>query len=298
MSNNLIQLLNQKYNFIDPQVTELKVDTHFVYKVTEKSENYALKIYRRPKSEVEWEIELLLHLLDDSLPVVKPVKSEDSFVQVVSHRGNLAPCVLYHWVEGQKPQDSLDVYYKLGQTAARIHSSADNFSSKFTRDAYDADYLVTEQFRRIKHLITSLDLSKEVGQLEYKLMQDLASTRLDFGVCHMDLKPDNVHIKDGEILVFDFDSAVESWRAIEPYRILDLGQDFFQKWLKGYRTIRDFNQVDEMAVETFQIIGELRNAVWHLGYAESSIGEPTMTKDNLKELIHKWLDSAQIASTN
>lgn len=130
---------------------------------------------------------------------------------------------------------------------------------------------------------------EEMLKLGSRLAKRLENNSLDYGICHMDLKPDNIHIHNSEIVVFDFDSAGESWRAIEPYRDLEGSKEHFQKWLDGYREIRDFNSFNENAVPTFLIIGNLRNAVWNLGFAESSRGKPTLNAQDLDKMIDQWL---------
>lgn len=68
--------------------------------------------------------------------------------------------------------------------------------------------------------------------LTERLRSILKNPLLDYGVCHMDLKPDNVHMDGDNLTVFDFNSSGESWRAIEPYRILKISEDYFKAWLE------------------------------------------------------------------
>ena len=105
----------------------------------------------------------------------------------------------------------------------------------------------------------------------------------------MDLTLDNIHLNDNVITVFDFDSAGKCWRAIEPYGVLMSSREYFNAWLEGYRSKRDFNKDNENAVSAFVIIGEIRNVVWKLGLANSSRGKPLMTSDDLPKVVDEWL---------
>jgi Ser/Thr protein kinase RdoA (MazF antagonist) len=109
----------------------------------------------------------------------------------------------------------------------------------------------------------------------------------------MDLTVDNVHVNEGDMMVFDLDSAGESWRAGEPYGVLMNSEAYFQNWLEGYRSIRNFSKEDEQAVYAFVIIGEIRNVTWKLGLAKSSRGKPLMVPDELPKVIDEWLSWEQ-----
>ncbi|HEY6685024.1 MAG TPA: phosphotransferase [Propionibacteriaceae bacterium] len=93
----------------------------------------------------------------------------------------------------------------------------------------------------------------------------LVEPSLDWGICHMDLTIDNVHLA-GNLTVFDFDSAGTSWRAVEPWGVLRSSATYFQAWLDGYRTARAFGKLDEAAVAVFGIVGDLRVVAWKLGW--------------------------------
>lgn len=73
---------------------------------------------------------------------------------------------------------------------------------------------------------------QRMTDLTERLRSILKNPLLDYGVCHMDLKPDNVHMDGDNLTVFDFNSSGESWRAIEPYRILKISEDYFKAWLE------------------------------------------------------------------
>ena len=72
-----------------------------------------------------------------------------------------------------------------------------------------------------------------------RLKDRLAEPSLDWGICHMDLTLDNVHVAEG-LTVFDFDSAGACWRAVEPYGVLRFSEPYFRAWLAGYRSVRPF----------------------------------------------------------
>ena len=108
-----------------------------------------------------------------------------------------------------------------------------------------------------------------------------------------ELDLDNVHRHGDRITVFDFDSAGECWRSIEPYGVLISSKEYFEAWLDGYRSVRPFNLQDEKAVAAFGIIGDLRGVAWKLGLARSSRGKPLLGIADLPGVVDTWLDWEQ-----
>ena len=128
-----------------------------------------------------------------------------------------------------------------------------------------------------------------VDALGERLKGRLTEAPLDWGICHMDLTLDNVHVAEG-LTVFDFDSAGACWRAVEPYGVLRYSESYFRAWLAGYRSVRPFGIADETAVAVFGIVADLRVVAWKLGVAASSRGDPLLTAQDLPSIVDGWLD--------
>jgi Ser/Thr protein kinase RdoA (MazF antagonist) len=102
------------------------------FAVTTPEAKFALKIYNpqsRSSQEVTWEMELIEHLIQDGIPVAKPVASGGNYIQNFHWNDNNYATVLYEWAPGKKPSPSLDTYALLGKIAAQIHESADTFTA-------------------------------------------------------------------------------------------------------------------------------------------------------------------------
>jgi Ser/Thr protein kinase RdoA (MazF antagonist) len=286
--------LRRAFGLADVELTRLPTPVNDVVVVRTPSETFALKLYhaKRTVPEVRWEVELLLHLRRLGAPVVSPVHRHGDPVQVLSVDGGSRPAVLYPWASGAKPEPTPEVYRHLGAAAAQIHRAADTFASGFPREEYDAHALVDDQLRRMRPHLVEAGRWAEVTALGARLTAVLSAGGLDRGVCHMDLTLDNVHMSEGELAVFDFDSAGVCWRAIEPYGVLAMSEDLFREWLDGYRAVRDFDRADERAVSVFTVVGDLRAVAWKLGVAESSRGRPLLSAADLPAIVDRWLERA------
>jgi Ser/Thr protein kinase RdoA (MazF antagonist) len=273
------------------QMRRLSTPVNDVFVVETSTDRFALKLYhaKRTLEQVQWEVDLLLHLRQRHAPVVAPVPGRHGPVEVLTVGGASCVAVLFEWAPGEKPSPTPAVYALLGAAAAHVHAAADSFSSSLPREEYDAHALIDEQLGRMKEQLCQAGRWKEAVALGARLREFLSNVRLERGICHMDLTLDNVHVNGERLTVFDFDSACRCWRAIEPYGVLRHSTSSFQAWLSGYRSVRPFTKTEERAVSTFAILGELRATSWKLGVADSSRGDPLLSPADLPSILDQWL---------
>ncbi|HLZ14562.1 MAG TPA: phosphotransferase [Candidatus Saccharimonadales bacterium] len=289
---NIEQQIETHYGLKDVICKHLNTPVNDVVAVTTSSGKFALKLYNtasRTAKEVQWELNLVAHLLRHGAPVVRPVRGTHGYVGAFMLDGQERTAALYEWAPGEKPKAAHDTYVLLGEEAARIHNAADSFTAAAGRDNYDAALLIDEQLERMKPLLTQAGQWQAMTALSERLKRLIANPSLDYGICHMDLTLDNVHRTGDTLTVFDFDSAGTSWRALEPHGVLRFSKDYFKDWLQGYRSVRSFSEDDERAVAAFGIIGDLRVVAWKLGVAKSSRGKPLLTVDGLPAVVEKWV---------
>ena len=270
----------------------LNTPTNDVFAITTSTDRFALKIYTKSRTtaDVQWELDFITHLIKNDAPVVKPISGKNGYVETFVIDGHDRAAVLFEWARGEKPIPSKDTYTLLGKASGQIHKAANTFTSLLSRSSYGVDTLIDDQLRRMKdHLITA-GRWQQMVEMGERLKHTMGNPELDWGICHMDLTLDNVHRNGDIIIVFDFDSAAECWRALEPYKVLRLSKEFFTAWLDGYRSVKPFKQVDEDAVAAFVIIGDLRVVAWDLGVAISSRGKPKIGIRELTIIADRWLD--------
>lgn len=289
---NLEQQIANHFDLSKVICEQLNTRANDVIAVTTPIGRFALKLYHlhRTAAEVQWELDLIIHLIRYGAPVAKPIRGKHGYVEsfCVDRRDRVA--ALFEWAPGEKPAPERYTYTLLGKAAAHIHQAADTFSSSFLRESYDAHTLIDEQLRRMKMHLSEAKRWKETVALGERLKQVIANPALDRGICHMDLTLDNVHRHGDSITVFDFDSAGACWRSIEPHGVLRSSKEYFEAWLDGYRSVRPFNRHDEKAVAAFSIIGDLRVVAWKLGVARSSRGKPILGIADLPGVVDTWLD--------
>lgn len=272
VADALADELARRYGLHAVELARLDVPVNDVVAVTAEEGGFALKLYHRARTPaaVRWELELVDHLHRRGAPVVRPIPGPTGLLQRFVLDGRERVGGLFTWAAGTKPAPGPEVYHRLGAAAARIHQAADGFPPSPDREAYDAALLIDDQLYRMRSLLQEAGCWSVTVALTERLRRRLADPALDQGICHMDLTLDNVHVEDGVLTVFDFDSSGPSWRAVEPSGVLRYSAPAFGSWLEGYRTVRRFGPADEAAVAVFGIVGDLRGVAWQLGVAVSS----------------------------
>ncbi len=293
-SSILKEKLKKYFDMRDIILNRLSIPVNDVIEVITSSGRFALKLYNtksRTYDDVQWELDLIVHLMKHGAPVVKPVAGSHGYVETYSLDGQDRVGALFEWIPGKRAKPDRSTYILLGRAAAQIHQAADTFRSTLARDSYDYDahVLIDEQLQLMKQHLSEANSLQEAVELGERLKTLIANPSLDRGICHMDLTLSNVRRNGNELTVFDFDSSGRSWRSIEPFGVLRYSKDYFRDWLEGYRSVRSLSQNDENAVAAFSIIGDVRTVAWKLGVAQSSRGKPLLTAASLPKVVDDWL---------
>ncbi|CAN5645367.1 phosphotransferase [soil metagenome] len=286
--------LKEYYGLASPTCKNLNTLANYAIEVTSPTGHFALKIYNpasRTTSEVQWEIDLTLHLIKNGVPVASPVAGKNgNYLQTFVVDGQNLTTVLFEWAAGEKPKPELSTYTLIGEAAAQIHNAADTFTSELSREKYDVHELIDDQLKRMKTPLEESGQWQRVFDLSERMRKIIINPTLDYGIIHNDLTLDNIHLDGNTLTIFDLDSAAESWRAAEPWGVLRAAEDRFAAWLDGYRSIRAFSEADEKAVAAFVIVEDIRNVVWKLGFAKSSRGKPLLQTNELPQVVDEWLE--------
>ena len=293
-TNQIANQLTEHFGLENPICKNLNTLANDAVEVTSSTGHFALKLYNpvsRTTTDVQWEVDLTLHLIENGAPVACPVVGRNGgYLQTFRLDNQNRVAVLFEWAAGEKPKAERSTYVLLGKAAALIHAAADTFTSELPREKYSAAILIDDQLSRMKTPLVESGQWQRVWDLAERMREVIANPQLDYGIIHNDLSLDNVHRDGDKLTVFDLDSAGESWRAVEPCGVLRFSEDYFKAWLEGYRSIREFHLVDERAVAAFGIISDFRIIVWKLGLAKSSRGKPLMQTEELPHVVDGWLE--------
>ena len=274
----------------------VKVRENVVYRVTESSRSFALRLHRRgyrSHSEILSEVEYVRALRTRGFAVPEVVSSADGqlAVPLADDHGNSFIVDLQHWVAGGVPLGGIeeafdgtsrlspDVFSRLGALAAEMHNAAEAIGRPpgFDRTAWDVEGLIgdaavwgnplslpalTGQERKV--------LADAIERLRASLTAFGTASR-DYGIIHADFTPENVLSDGAELTLIDFDDFGEGWYLFDLATVLFWYQphpgyaDFRRAVVEGYQRVRGLGDAQLELLPSFLFARGLT----YLGWAAS-----------------------------
>jgi len=168
-------------------------DTYMVFC---QDRRYVLRLYRanrRTDTEIEYELDALVHLGKAGIPVSTPIRCADGNRQAsLELPEGRRQYVLFTNAEGKtyKYSDDIHIAHAYGQAVARIHNATDGFKSQHRRFDLDLDFLIRKPLVNIagflKHRDHDWDYLRRLAERIEKQIARLSLRGLDIGFCHGD----------------------------------------------------------------------------------------------------------------
>ncbi|UWQ08102.1 phosphotransferase enzyme family protein [Aliiroseovarius crassostreae] len=271
-----------------------------VHEVRVGKERAALRLHRPGymsaaaiRSELDW----MGALSQAGMEVPAPISSRDGQAVIALSTGRLATMVT--WVDGQPIGDGgvpfdipvneqVALYHKLGRELARLHNITDTLTlpQGFTRHRWDLDGLLGETpfWGRFWESPALPESDRHLVNRARAVAQDRAQAYLengaDFGLIHADALRENVFIKDGELMLIDFDDAGFGFRLYELAVMMTQNEDepaadqIRDAAIAGYRELRDFSAEAEELLPMFIMLRRFASMGWAVPRYELS--DPTL----------------------
>ena len=262
----------------------LKRGLNDTYLLTTECGPYVLRVYRagwRSGDEIQYELDLLRHLHVRGVAVSVPIAAHgDRLALPVAAPEGIRYLVLFTYANGSRASwtDPGDAY-KMGSAAAAIHAASDDFTGASSRTPLDLGYLIDAPLVAVRPFLASrLDDWEYLQQFAQRLKaraSRLVADGLDWGVCHGDFGPKNMHKgSDGRLTIFDFDLCGPGWRALDLALMQWVAADhkddaLWKVFLKGYAESRPLRPADLAAVPVFHAAVHLSS----LGLFAENIGD-------------------------
>lgn len=267
--------LGASYDLARPVTcTLLSAGVNDTYLVTADGHPFVLRVYRaglRARPEVEYELDLLLHLGRRGVPVSTPVQRRDGgwLAELAAPEG-WRPAVLFSYAPGKVLTYSEEDGRLYGRAAAELHGAAEGFHSSAGRAALDVRFLLQGPLQALRPVAERRGLWVKISEAARELEDRLAALipGLTAGICHGDLHGHNVHRDDeGRLTFIDFDFCGPGWTAYDlaTFRwAVDLHSADPKPWesfLEGYRQVRPLSEADLAAIPL--LVG--MRTVWLMG---------------------------------
>ncbi len=252
------------------------------YQVMSGQQSSYYRVYRaglRSRQDVQFEVDLLLHLQAEGVQVSVPIAKRDgSHITEIAAPEGLRYGVLFTSAPGKVLEYVEEDAFQYGRAVARLHTAMDTFQPATARFHLDLDHLLEQPLRTIEPYAKELGLWQFYADLGDRLRRHVSAVadQLEQGICHGDLHGHNVHkAEDGALTLFDFDCGGPGWRAydLSVYRWA-VGRhaknlDPWDAFLKGYSTLREVRQPDLQIIPVF--VG-IRN-FWLLGLHANQVNQ-------------------------
>jgi Ser/Thr protein kinase RdoA (MazF antagonist) len=249
------------------------------FRVQASDRSYAFRVYRagwRSESEIQYELDVLLHLDRKGIPVSIPIAGKDgSLLHRILQPEGPRYAVLFTYAEGEQPGALSETHARLfGTATAELHAASDGFLTHHERFGLDLDHLVDQPLSAaLPFLAHRPDDQLYLRELATRICHRIEAVQaeLNFGFCHGDLHSINAAFDGEKVTMFDFDCCGFGWRSydIAVYRWLLEMRNLASNWqpfLEAYQERRPLNPIDLSAVPLFVTA----RYIWILGLHTSN----------------------------
>ncbi|NJM65102.1 MAG: phosphotransferase [Acaryochloris sp. RU_4_1] len=257
-----------------------------VYLVETSTTMYVLRIshtHWRTKSEIDFELELLVFLQQRGIPVARPLRTQDGQLSIeINAPEGKRYAALFDFAPGQIPLGDLNQTQgqKLGETIGRLHQVATDFHSRAYRQPLTLDYLLDDSLDAIAPFLHHRPQDHEylieaITEIKQKL-QGMPKNPPFWSVCWGDPHSGNVHFtEDNQVTLFDFDQCGHGWRAFELAKFLHVSartgmeKTVRRAFLDGYQTIQAVTPQEEDSIQPFSQAAHIWQ--WSIGLKSAKI---------------------------
>jgi len=253
--------ITEKYQLNENFICKLfRTVVNHTYFISDNETKFVIRVYCykwRTKKEIEQELELLILLKNNSLPVSHPIADKNgNFIQEINAPEGIRYVVVFSYAKGEKIRFmSNETCYSIGSLMAKIHNITEN--KKIDRVNYDFEMFLNSSYNNLKTFFTEdldeMKFLKEIGSKIPKRIKECNFLENQNGIVHLDIWYDNLSVNnENEITIFDFDNCGNG------LLILDVGyfckQLFFiesdkneyelkaKSFLNGYQKIRHLSE--------------------------------------------------------
>lgn len=232
----------------DPGSLELfRYSSNFVFLFRDRGERRFLRSAhegQRSRAQIEAEVQLLLWLQEEGIPVAAPLPSEQgNFVEAVETEAGTYHSVVFPGLSGEQlDSDELaEADFRVwGAALGRLHAAIRRYPKvqSAARPSWHDDLALAE-----RHLpVDDAAMARECDDIS----RALATLPIDaetFGLIHFDFELDNLIWREGTPGIIDFDDAAHHWYAADiSFALRDLfdygisaADARAQSFISGYR---------------------------------------------------------------
>jgi Ser/Thr protein kinase RdoA (MazF antagonist) len=281
------------------------------YRVRTSSGFYILRVYRLSidENDVAYELSLLTQLKDVlnsvATKVSEPIEKKDNSLYTVVNApegGRIA--VIFRYLKGtENVLHDEKSCFSFGRSAAELHAAMDHINLNQSRYNLDTNFLISQPLDRIVNYIgekhSSTPFLRKFARALTERINIAISDGLDWGICHGDMHGNNNAFQEGETFThYDFEWSAKGWRAYDLAQVRGRKRQLEDKkvplWdalISGYRSVRDFSDQDELAIELFMKARRLWVMGLEVTFIHNDFGVLDYSEDWLEGFVNEFRNS-------
>ena len=223
------------------------------------------KYYIRDADDFRFELDLLNFLLDQGVPVVRPIANQAGEWLTTHHfLDHVRHMVLFHLAPGVELGEvhatgalTPDNFKEVGKVAARIHQATDRFQSHCHRYQLNCStYLLDKPLQILekelaKRKMGNLSFFRPFAEQLRQQVEALARTTPTYGLIHADLHGHNIFLDtEAGMTIIDFDHCAYSWRAYE-FATWGWDAEALATVIEGYESVQPLSKLEKELIPTF-----------------------------------------------
>jgi Ser/Thr protein kinase RdoA (MazF antagonist) len=234
--------------------------------------------------------------------VSEPIaKKDNSLYTVLDAPEGKRIAVIFRYINGtENGLHDEESCYAFGKSAAELHTALNQVIVDQPRYDLDTNFLIVQPLDRIVSYIGEKNeavpfLHHFANALQERIV-DTAEKGLDWGLCHGDMHGNNNAFQENTYFThYDFEWAAKGWRAYDlaqvrgrKRQIADKKQLLWDSLMSGYRSVRDFSDQDELAIELFFIARRFWVMSLDVAFIHSDFGALDYSEDWLDGFIKEF----------
>jgi len=257
----LLELIAQHYPLAGLTSCRLhRVSWNSTYVVLTHGDRFVVRVYAanwRSRSEIRYEVELLLHLAASGCGVATPLaRTDNEFITPIAAPEGMRYAVVFSYAPGNVPVPfplgDATQSESFGRALAELHSAGDTFTSSESRSAHTTANIVDRSLAVLQpffaHRADDWEYLQRVAAAVHDRL-DNNSHALTWGVIHGDPFSANATLSaDNRVTWYDFDLCGPGWHlsdvadgyasAMAQERSEEEKEAIWQSFLRGYRSKR------------------------------------------------------------